>query len=359
MKYFFLIPFTIFAWVFVQIDKQEILAPTPLAIAGHDNPVELGKVHWLRDLTEAKAQAKANDKPIFLLFQEVPGCSTCRHYGSEVLSHPLVVEAIESLFIPLAIHNNKSGADAKVLKAFGEPSWNNPVVRIIRNNQENIVPRLSGNYTLAGLVTNMVLSLQINGTEIPPYLQLLHEELTARQNGLEEANLSMYCFWSGEKNLGHLDGVVETQAGFMNGREVVKVKYDPEAISLSDLVEHGAKTGCADRVFVDDQKQKAQAAQVLGNNKIDQTGKFRLDADPKYYLGHTPYQYVPMTQLQAARVNSLLANRQSPEAVLSPQQRSLAKYIAAHPQAGWKSRVNETDLIGAWGEVEAMVAKGG
>ncbi len=358
MKYFFLLPITLFAWIFIQANDEVTTTTRPLVSAENGNPVELGKVNWLRNLDEAKAQAKESGKPIFLLFQEVPGCSTCRFYGSEVLSHPLVVEAIESLFVPLAIHNNKSGADAKVLKAFGEPSWNNPVVRIVRNNQQNIVPRLSGNYTLAGLVTNMVLSLQIHGTEIPTYLQLLQEELSARQSGLAEANLSMYCFWSGEKNLGHLEGVIETQAGFMNGKEVVKVKYDSEAISLKDLVAHGSKTGCADRVFVDDQKQQAQAAAILGKNKIEKEGSFRLDADPKYYLGHTPYQYVPMTQLQAARANSLLANRQSPEVVLSPQQRSLAKYIAAHPKAGWKSWINETDLIGAWGEVEALIAKG-
>ena len=46
-----------------------------------------------------------------LLFQEVPGCSTCRNYGHNVLSHPLMVEAIESLFVPLAIFNNKEGKE--------------------------------------------------------------------------------------------------------------------------------------------------------------------------------------------------------------------------------------------------------
>tara|TARA_B110000259_G_C13840037_1_gene332304 strand:+ start:179 stop:310 length:132 start_codon:yes stop_codon:yes gene_type:complete len=40
----------------------------------------------------------------------------------------------------------------------------------------------------------------------------------------------MYCFWSGEKALGALDGVLSTQAGFSNHSEVVKVQYDSRLI---------------------------------------------------------------------------------------------------------------------------------
>ena len=36
-------------------------------------PVEVGRVDWLRNLDEAKKVAKAADKPILLLFQEIPG----------------------------------------------------------------------------------------------------------------------------------------------------------------------------------------------------------------------------------------------------------------------------------------------
>ena len=36
-------------------------------------PVELGKVAWGRDLDEAVAKSKKSNKPIALLFQEVPG----------------------------------------------------------------------------------------------------------------------------------------------------------------------------------------------------------------------------------------------------------------------------------------------
>lgn len=46
-------------------------AQVPATDAG--NPRELGKVRWLRDHDEALATSKKTQKPVFLLFQEVPG----------------------------------------------------------------------------------------------------------------------------------------------------------------------------------------------------------------------------------------------------------------------------------------------
>jgi hypothetical protein len=77
---------------------------------------ELGTVSWHRDYNSAITLSKEESKPVLILFQEVPGCMTCRNYGQNVLSNPLMVDAIEHLFIPLAIYNNKKGADATVLQ---------------------------------------------------------------------------------------------------------------------------------------------------------------------------------------------------------------------------------------------------
>ncbi len=41
--------------------------------AATKQPVELGKVAWGRDLDAAVAESRASNKPIALLFQEVPG----------------------------------------------------------------------------------------------------------------------------------------------------------------------------------------------------------------------------------------------------------------------------------------------
>src|SRR6187551_2627078 len=123
-----------------QIMKLVILAVLfPFFLAAQNNPIELGDVHWLRSFEEAQIKSKKEGKPILILFQEIPGCQTCKNYGSEVLTHPLLVEAVETHFIPLAIHNNKSGKDAEVLKQYNEPAWNNPVVRIVDSNGADLV----------------------------------------------------------------------------------------------------------------------------------------------------------------------------------------------------------------------------
>ncbi|MEM1124230.1 MAG: VPGUxxT family thioredoxin-like (seleno)protein, type 2 [Bacteroidota bacterium] len=318
--------------------------------AKHGQPKELGQIRWTRNFEEGLAQAAKVNKPVFLLFQEVPGCSTCRNYGQHVLSHPLIAEAIETLFVPVAIFNNKGGEDAKVLKYYGEPSWNNPVVRIVNAQKENIIDRLNGNYSRLGIVQAMRLALQTENLEVPPYLSLLEEELLAAQSGSETAIFSMFCFWTGEKELGKIDGVVETQAGFMNGREVVSVKYDPAVIPYKKLLQSANQASCADHAYTDEKAQSNTAAAVLGKEKVATTGQFRADREPKYYLGKTMYRFVPMTQLQALKVNSLIGQRQVPDAILSPRQLALLKYIRANPNGQWKNQIN-VDFVEAWKEV--------
>ncbi len=317
--------------------------------------VELGKVDWERDFEKGLAQSKAQDKPIFLLFQEVPGCSTCRNYGSNVLSHPQIVEAIETLFIPVAIFNNKKGKDAEVLKMYGEPSWNNPVVRIVDTEKKNIVNRVSGNYSALGIVHAMVFALQKEEKEIPTYLSLLKQSLEAKASGTETATFSMYCFWTGEKKLGSLDGVLETQPGFMNGQEVVEVKYNPVLISYENLVEEAKEAKCASHVYTEDQNQTSVAQKVVGKNGASKKSKFRLDKEPKYYLSNSVYRFVPMTQLQATKVNVKIGNRQSPDEYLSPRQLELLSFIKNNPKKKWKNAIN-VDLMKAWEKIEKVKA---
>ena len=63
-------------------------------------PVEVGEVRWGRDFEAARRSSVGSGKPILTLFQEVPGCAGCQRFGREVLSHPLLVEAIETEFVP-------------------------------------------------------------------------------------------------------------------------------------------------------------------------------------------------------------------------------------------------------------------
>lgn len=268
--------------------------------------VELGKVSWYRDYDVATSLSQKEDKPVLILFQEVPGCATCRNYGNNVLSNPLLVEAIEDLFIPLVIHNNKGGKDKQILKQFDEPSWNNPVVRIVDANGKNLTPRVSGNYSAKGLHQAMTRALTTSYKEIPEYMELLGKELSAVRS-TKEKYYSMYCFWTGEKQLGATEGVLNTEAGFMNGREVVKVTYDAKEVAVKELDTYAKRNKFT---------------------PVDFSISYRpATNDEDYYLRRTDYKYLPLSDLQKTKINSALGNRKNPAVYLSPRQLSWLKNL--------------------------------
>jgi len=284
---------------------------------------ELGKVDWLRDFDQAIAQSKEEGKPILILFQEVPGCSTCRNYGHDVLSDPLLADVIENEFVPLAVFNNKGGKDMELLEKFSEPAWNNPVVRIIDATSKELAPRVSGNYSAIGLQEAMITALQAHNAQVPDYLALLHEEMISAQQNLQYATYSMFCFWSGAKHFGNVKGVLNTEAGFENGHEVVKVSFDPTLVTKAELDAHAEKGKCDN----------------------SQGQEFRLSKkNTFYYLRNSAYRYVPMTLLQRTRINALLGNRKDARHLLSPTQ---LKFL---DNGSIKEVVFDLELRSAWPE---------
>ena len=278
-----------------------------------NNPAELGKVSWLRNYDEALAVAVQKNLPVLILFQEVPGCSNCTRFGHQVLSHPLIVEAIETCFVPLCIYNNKTGHDADVLKKYHEPAWNNPVVRIVDNKGADLVPRQPNFASMAATVTTINQGILKAGREVPGYMALLQTETESAESGhVSEAYFSMYCFWSGEKEIGGIDGVLATEAGFMHGKEVVRVTYRDDKVKLADLYTRAKSRGCADDVY----------GPINKDNKIavKPSGHYRKDEQDKYYVHGSPYRYVPMTELQKTRVNRALGTGRNPGEFLSPRQ---------------------------------------
>ncbi|MDO8365814.1 MAG: VPGUxxT family thioredoxin-like (seleno)protein, type 2 [Saprospiraceae bacterium] len=281
-------------------------------------PIELGKVRWLRDLDAGRAESQKSGKPILILFQEVPGCSNCTRFGSSTLSHPLIVEAIESHFVPVCIFNNKGGKDAEALKLFGEPAWNNPVVRIVRTDNQDVVLRMPNFNSSLQLVNGMRRALDLTGVSAPRYLELLEEELSARESGLQTATFSMHCFWTGEGTFGAITGVIESEPGFQDGKEVVKVQFDPTVTSRDAL----------------EQQTRPKSFTACSKNE-----GFRSDREPKYYLAQTDYRFIPMSSLQACRANSLVGKRQSPDELLSPRQLELLKKVAENPDKNWENKI--------------------
>ncbi len=222
---------------------------TLLGKSATGQPVEVGVVDWLRNLQEAVELSEESGKPIFALFQEVPGCSGCKQFGKDVLSNRVVVDAIEEAFVPLLIHNNTPGYDAEILKAFGEPAWNYQVVRFLDSAAEDIIARKDRVWETGPLVDRMIETLELTGREVPAYLRIIEQENSER---LQVVHFAQWCFWVGEMELGQIDGVVATQAAFMGGHEVTSVWFDPEQVSLADLAKQAKKRKVADIVFTDE-----------------------------------------------------------------------------------------------------------
>ncbi|MEO1174564.1 MAG: thioredoxin family (seleno)protein [Myxococcota bacterium] len=282
---------------------------------------ELGIVDWERDFRAAQSESARSGRPMLVLFDEVPGCSTVRGYGERVLSHPLIKEAMETLFVPVAVFNNVGGEDRKVLNHFREATWNNPAVRIMSSDEKPLARRLYGDYSVAATARVMIEALEAKGQSAPSYLELL--TASART---ETATYEMYCFWSGEVALGGVDGVVKSEPGF-NGGEVVRLEYDRKLVSLSDL----------DRVA------KSARAKRVSSDRFVPSPK-----DDKYQLKHSLLRFVPLTDTQASRVNAALGQRANPLVHLSPGQREIYSAIKRQNGAGWTSQIGRRDFARAY-----------
>ena len=287
---------------------------------------ELGKVSWLRDYDEALAESARTNKPVLILFQEVPGCATCQRYGTSTLSHPLMVEAIENEFVPLAIFNNKGGKDKATLERYGEPSWNNPVVRIVDGAGKDIVARVAGNYSPQGLFAAMRKTIEAEGGRIPRYMEALGLELTAAAEPKEEAYFQMYCFWSGEHHLGAHDGVLTTEPGFMGGHEVVKLSYDPAVVDEKELARYAAKKDI---------------------KSVPKKDGYRTATKDHYYqLQQTDLIYLPLTDIQKTKINSAYGRGEELTDWLSPRQKAL--YAEIRRGKGPKEKLYKLDFAEAW-----------
>ena len=230
----------------------------PAAARSPAGPRELGLVRWGRSLDAGLAESRQSGRPVLLLFQEIPGCATCVDFGAGPLSSPLLVDAIESEFVPVAVHNNRPGADAELLARFGEPACNFPVLRVLDAGGRDLLPRRDGIYGERGVADRLIAALEAAKRPVPGYLELAREEAGEER---EVAAFAMHCYWEGEAALGALQGVIATRT------------------------------------------------------------------DQKFYLGRSTLRFLPLTPLQATRVNAALGGGGDPARWLSPRQRALVSEI--------------------------------
>ncbi|MGI9516540.1 MAG: VPGUxxT family thioredoxin-like (seleno)protein, type 2 [Pirellulaceae bacterium] len=293
-----------------------------------DPPVELGKVKWHRDLEQAKQLSADSQKPVLILFQEVPGCQTCQDFGNGPMSHPLMVEAIEDLFVPVLIYNNKEH-DEKILNSFEEPSWNNPVIRFINAAGDDVIPRQDGVWETIAVASRMVESLKSAERDVPHYLLYV---AGGNEEAVNQATFAMHCYWVGEAKLGALDGVLSTHSAWIGEKEVVQLTFDPAVIDYETLLKKALEMECASTVYAHDEAQRASST-AAGADVVDAAEhpvtRDAKESDQKYYLRNSVYRHLPLTELQAVKINGALDpdNPSDPAVHLSPRQREMLVQI--------------------------------
>ena len=240
-----------------------------------------------------------------------------------------MVEAIEDLFIPVLIYNNKEH-HADLLKSFQEPSWNNPVTRFLDEQGKDLIPRKDGIWKTHQMASRMIAALKAANRPVPAYLQ----GLTFDDNSATTATFAMHCYWEGEGKLGAIPGVWNTHSAWLDGLEVVEVKYDSSHTDYETLIEAAQSMECASKVFAHSESQFIKAKKAVGRRAVrtNDNAKSAKPSDQKYYLRNTPrLRALPLTKYQTTKINAAIhkGSRDEIDAQLSPRQRQLLAQLVA------------------------------
>lgn len=313
-----------------------LLATSSFAGEEKKTPIEIGNVSWGRDHDEAFKQSAISGKPVAILFQEVPGCAGCKEFGADVLTHPLMVEALEDEFIPLLIINNQPGNDRELLKKYREKQWNFQVLRFFDKDGRELIERRERIWDIHSVAGRLCSALRAGEREAPAYLANLSSEYNAK--ALKTAEFVMACFWVGERKLGSIDGVIKTEVGFMGRHEVVRVWYNPNQVGLREIVVAGKGIECASSILVDEADANSikdlQTTSFQVRPKGDLTYRAAKPSDQKKQLNQSAYMKAGLTQMQLTKVNAYARHdRGKAHKYLSPRQLGMLMKLEAQTQA--------------------------
>ncbi len=209
-----------------------------------------------------------------------------------------------------------------MLKEFGEPSWNYQVIRFFDEKKREVIPRKDRVWTVEALAKRMTEALAAADRPVPLYLKALAG--VAAANEPAQAAFATHCFWTGEFRLGGLAGVLMTEAGWFDGREVTRVTWDRSVLAFDQLLTQATKFDCADKVFVgSEDDRKAASSGRFSVRTLDESYRRAKLSDQKRQISGTPFERLNLSPVQATKINALA--RTNPESALNwltPLQRS-------------------------------------
>jgi hypothetical protein len=270
-------------------------------------------------------------RPVLLVQAEIPGDTDA---GSEIFSHPLIVEAADSLFTTVfdkdedyscSASRSASGKSRRTRVGFFDDSGN----QIVQSLCADMLTR-------AGIAEAMIATLEACQQPVPKYLRLLYDEERGRIKpgpvGLPVPCYHRVVFGMDDSTLGEvefagLEGVISTRAGFLTQQKIVEVIYDAGRISFASVIHYALKRKVGDIIYYQTNDERIAALmeiqRVKESSKVTEfLGTIQLDKDPKRALRKSPLRFVPLTDLQATRANRLAHLNRFDEAMhlLSPRQ---------------------------------------
>jgi hypothetical protein len=281
---------------------------------------ELGAIQYLHNkIVNAKDHAKECGLPILCVEAEAPGDIDA---GNEVLSHPLVVESAETLFVTVApIIESKNNCN-RYRPSKERKAWYTTISFLDKDGNE-LVPCIGGDQLCtAVLVESMIKSLRLLDLTVPSYLEILREEESGKQmvlpNGVvkridRQAMFGVEDHATGEVELGGLDGVLQTEAGCFEGQRVIRVAYDSKSLSYGKLLQFALSQKVGNVIYYQSQDERVAIQMETSRMyekpeavKLDEQARFCPIHDSKSALRKTEMRYVPLTDLQAMRANRLI-----------------------------------------------------
>ena len=389
--------------------KSSALSQLLKASLPHPNEdVEFGGVAFKFDGKDKsgvilKASKKLN-LPILCVFTSRLGSNSTKNemtmtFANSVLSHPLVIETMEDLFVPVrfcwdlcgkrgehAATFQKLFLDAKdgnekIKNAF-ENDDKYPFVAVL-DSQGTIITSLGGksceckessssNGRKLCTTTPSVGQVSIAMIEsllsfhrnilnpVPRYLKHLErEERAVDSRSTARAFVAMQDSWTGEAEFAQCVGVIGSKAAWFCERELLVILYDSKIISYSEIVRFAIARGRASTIYYKNDAELEEARKQVAmrndaNTKVEITrltgslgGSIRVET-ANYFLTKSKFRIVPTTDYQRCRINHAISQEDEDEAIslLSPRQVEILNHFA--PSESQRPQVVTLDIYDGW-----------
>ncbi|KAI2504506.1 peptide-methionine (S)-S-oxide reductase [Fragilaria crotonensis] len=354
-------------------DDASHWVPAPKGIAActlHKNKNEaLGRLTFKYDASsfhQALEESRDTDKPVILLFQAMHGAPDAIAMGKSVLSHPLLIEAAESLFIRVIVDiAGTTPDDAQLLARYHENCHHGTVIRIVNCKGHDLAVKLEGiRCSVANIAKAMRGVLDRKGLKVPKYLKLLEAECLAPVDIPSKASTANAVVFKtkqstkAEIDFAELKGVVAVECGKLSRSKAVKVTYNPEVIDCKEVFLHAYSVMSVESVHWTNVRQMQALQSEFGNLDapplLDELGSapFSRGKDPKHFLRTTLLRYVPLTSLQALRANLAISRNEHEDVdeLLSPRQLAILEAVETRRP---RLETVDVEISDAWTRLES------